>query len=113
MRATVVPVDCARIRDWPSFHDEFKAAFGFPDFYGRSMDAWVDCMTSLDQPSDGMSRVHAEAGSVVTLQLDHVTPFRDQHPDLYAAIVECSAFVNWRRLKVGEPPVLSLSFSIH
>jgi RNAse (barnase) inhibitor barstar len=22
--------------------------FGFPDFYGRNMDAWIDCMTDID-----------------------------------------------------------------
>jgi Barstar (barnase inhibitor) len=112
MSATVVSIDCAKIRDWPSFHEEFAAAFGFPDFYGRNMDAWIDCMTSLDIPADGMSRVHAGPGATVTLQLQNVTHFRNQYPDLYAAIIECSAFVNWRRLKVGEPPVLSLSFRI-
>ncbi|MGC8001097.1 barstar family protein, partial [Salmonella enterica] len=34
-----------RITDWDSFHTESAAAFGFPDFYGRSMDAWVDCLS--------------------------------------------------------------------
>jgi hypothetical protein len=110
MRAIVVSVDCARIRDWSSFHDEFASTFGFPDFYGKNMNAWIDCMTSLDKPEDGMTRIHAEKGGVVTLQLDHVVPFRDEHPELYAAIVECAAFVNWCRLEVGEPSVLSISF---
>jgi len=40
-----VRVDATHIRDWDNFHDVFADAFGFPDFYGRNMDAWVDCMT--------------------------------------------------------------------
>jgi hypothetical protein len=36
-----VSLDCAKIHDWPSFHEEFSKRFGFPDFYGRNMDAWV------------------------------------------------------------------------
>jgi len=110
MIATVVSVDCSRIRDWESFHDEFAAAFGFPGFYGRNLNAWIDCMTSLDSPEDCMTAVHAAKGHVLTLQLENVGSFREQHPDLYAAIVECSAFVNWRRIEVGEAAVLAMSF---
>jgi hypothetical protein len=110
MTATIVSLDCERIRDWKSFHDEFAAVFGFPDFYGRNMNAWIDCMTSLDQPEDGMTSVHPSRGNVLTLQLENVAPFREQHPDLYAAIIECAAFVNWRRLEVGESAVLAISF---
>jgi len=110
MVSKLISVDCSKIRDWNSFHNEFAAVFGFPDFYGRNMDAWIDCMTSLDNPEDGMTSVHAAKGGVLTLQLENVASFRDQQPDLYAAIIECSAFVNWRRLEVGEPAVLAISF---
>ncbi|MFZ1085393.1 MAG: barstar family protein [Terracidiphilus sp.] len=111
MLAKMFSVDCLKITDWESFHDEFAATFGFPYFYGRNMNAWIDCMTSLDQPEDGMTCIHAARGQTLTLQLDNVVPFRESHPDLYAAIIECAAFVNWRRLEVGEPSVLSISFS--
>jgi hypothetical protein len=110
MVETLVSIDCSRIRDWDSFHDEFAAVFGFPDFYGRNMDAWIDCMTSLDKPEDGMTSIHAAKDGVLTLLLENVASFREQHPALYAAIIECSAFVNWRRLEVGEPSVLAISF---
>ena len=110
MFETKVSVDCVKIRDWESFHDEFAATFGFPDFYGRNMNAWIDCMTSLDEPEDGMTGVHAERGKTLTLQLENVVLFRQSHPEMYAAIIECAAFVNWRRLEVGEPAVLAISF---
>ena len=110
MIAALVSIDCAKIRDWNSFHDEFAAVFGFPEFYGRNMNAWIDCMTSLDEPDHGMTRIHAEKGTVLTLQLENVTPFREQHPDLYAGIIECAAFVNWRRIEVGTPAILAVSF---
>ena len=110
MTATIVSLDCERIRDWKSFHDEFAAVFGFSDFYGRNMNAWIDCMTSLDQPEDGMTSVHASKGHVLTLQLENVAPFREKNPELYGAIVESAAFVNWRRLEVGESAVLAISF---
>src|ERR1019366_2137567 len=110
MVETLVSVDCSKIRDWNSFHNEFAVAFGFPDFYGKNMNAWIDCMTSLDKPEDGMSTVHCNPDSVLTIKLQNVRQFRERCRDQYDAIIESSAFVNWRRNQVGEPTVLALSF---
>jgi hypothetical protein len=110
MDTPVVRIDLRRIVDRDSFHDVFAEAFGFPDFYGRNMDAWVDCLTSLDLPSDGMTKVHAPAGGVVTLQLDHADEFSRRCPGLYEDLIDCAAFVNWRRVERGHTPVLVLSF---
>ena len=106
----LVRIDTTRIRDWASFHDVFTEAFGFPGFYGRNMDAWIDCMTSLADPDDGMTTVHAPKGGVVVLQLDGVDDFALRCPEQYRAVVECSAFVNWRCLDVGDPAVIALSY---
>lgn len=105
-----VSLDCKNIKGWDSFHDEFARVFGFPDFYGKNMDAWIDCLTSLDSPADGMSTVHCNAGTVLTLELENVEAFANRCPEQYQALIRCSAFVNWRRLEIGEPSVLALSF---
>jgi hypothetical protein len=103
----LVRLDAARIRDWDSFHAVFASAFGFPSFYGRNLDAWVDCMTSLDVPADGMTSVHGSASDPVVIQLDNA----DAVPkDVFDALVECAAFGNWRRLEMGLPAILMLSF---
>jgi hypothetical protein len=107
---TLVKLDTRRITDWDTFHDSFAEVFGFPSFYGRNMNAWIDCMTDLDAPSTGMTTVHAPSGGVVVLELEHVDDFSRRCPEQYAAILECSAFVNWRRIEKGEPAVLALSF---
>lgn len=106
----IVRIDTRRITDWKSFHDVFQEAFGFPDFYGRNMDAWNDCLTYLDEPGTGMTHIHVAPGEVLTLALDHIKDFRSRCPELYDAIIECSAFVNWRRIDMGQPAVLALSF---
>jgi RNAse (barnase) inhibitor barstar len=105
-------IDCDRIHDWTSFHDEFKRAFGFPDFYGMNMDAWIDCMTSLDASEDRMTSIHCEPEKVLTLELTNVKGFMARCPEQYAAVVEGSAFVNWRRIERGKPSVLALSFCV-
>ncbi|MDP8909736.1 MAG: barstar family protein [Chloroflexota bacterium] len=98
----------SQITDWESFHDTF-AAFGFPDFYGRNIDAWIDCLTYRDE-NDGMASVVVEPGDVLTLQLDEGRAFAQRCPDQYAAVIEGAAFVNWRRIEMGERPILALSF---
>ena len=103
-------IDASRIKDWDSFHDLFAQTFGFPAFYGRNMDAWNDCMTYLDDSDAGMSSMHVAPGDVVVLCISAVTDLRRRCPEIYDALVECSAFVNYRRIERDAPAVLALSF---
>jgi hypothetical protein len=52
-------------------------------------------------------------GGVLTLQLDGVDEFAARCPEQYAALVECAAFVNWRRSSAGDGAVLALAFYKH
>lgn len=104
-----VNIDCLRIVDWTSFHDTFATALGFPDFYGRNMNAWIDCLTYVDDPDDGLNQIHAPADGVLVLHLESARDFAARCPEIYAALIECSTFVNYRRLEIGEGPVLCLS----
>lgn len=106
MRTVIVPVE--KISDWPDFHDTFQRELGFPDFYGRNMDAWIDCMTSVDAPSEGLSTVSVERGEILVLRIDEPFDFRRRCPAQYDALVECTAVVNFRRIEAGEPPVLAM-----
>jgi len=107
-----IRIEGRRIRDWDSFHDEFNRVFGFPDFYGRNMNAWIDCLTSLDQEEDGMTSVHVKPGHVLALEIADAAYLRKECPEQYDAVVECTAFVNWRRAEAGDEPVLALSFQV-
>lgn len=102
-----VNVDGRTIADFESFHDVFKDLMGFPDFYGRNMDAWIDCMTNLDDPSTRMTAIHGSATDPIVLHIEHA----DQLPsDVLVALNECSAVVNWRRVETGAPAILVLSY---
>lgn len=105
-----VQIDGTGILDWESFHDIFAEAFGFPGFYGRNMDAWVDCMTCLDDSSAEMTSLHVVTGDVVVIQLSGAEQMKKRCPEIFDALVECSAFVNYRRIEKGLPAVLALSF---
>ncbi len=74
------------------------------------MNAWIDCMTDLEGPDTGMTKIHALPDGVVVLELEHVVDFKMRCYELYETLVECAAFVNYRRLENGNPAVLLLSF---
>lgn len=107
MKTIIVKIDCSTIRDWKTFHHAFATAFGFPAFYGGNMNAWIDCMTSID--SD-FSQVSCEVGGSVTLSLGSITSFRQRCREIHDALIECVAFVNYRRMEQGEEPILFLSY---
>jgi Barstar (barnase inhibitor) len=106
----VVRLDTRRISDWDSFHSVFAEVFGFPAFYGRNMNAWIDCIDYLDVPGAAMSSIIVEPGDVLTLQLDEVDSFATRCPEQFEALIDCAAFVNWRRCSQGEGAVLALAF---
>ena len=111
MRTTIIPIPVGAIKDWESFHSVFQVALGFPDFYGRNMNAWIDCMTSIDDAPSGLTSVSVEPGDLVALQIDDAPDFKRRCPEQFDALVECTAFVNYRRIEVGETPVLALMLS--
>jgi RNAse (barnase) inhibitor barstar len=106
----IVRVDTQLITDWESFHDVFAQTLGFPSYYGRNMNAWIDCMTYLNDPDVVDTDINAASAEIVVLQLNHVADFKERCPEIYDAIVECSAFINYRQIETGNNPVLALSF---
>src|SRR5438876_10180405 len=110
MAQRTVRIDGIRITDWPTFHTAFAEAFGFPDFYGRNMDAWIDCLTCLDDPDAGMTKIQVNGGGVLSLVIENAKDFKLRCPEQFAALVECAAFVNWRRIEPGDSAVLALAF---
>ena len=91
-------VNGKEILDWKAFHDFFAKEFDFPDYYGRNMDAWIDCM------SDPIEE------SIITLLIHNAKHLKTMNQEIYDALIECSAFVNWRFVEEGGNPVLAIAF---
>jgi RNAse (barnase) inhibitor barstar len=104
----IVTIDCRSIRDFASFHSVFAAAFAFPAFYGRNMDAWLDCMSTLDTDFSGF---RIELGQVVILKLEHAKSLQSHAPEVWHELIECSAFVNQRRTENGQSAIIELSWA--
>lgn len=95
------------LRDVAGFHAEAARAFGFPPWYGANLDAWLDCLTSLDEPEAGLSAVHAPPGGVVSLVVEDADR---ADPAVLALVVDGVALVNERRRELGLGPVLALAY---
>jgi hypothetical protein len=108
-----IQIDATKISNWESFHDYFSEVMGFPKFYGRNMNAWIDCMTCLDEPDAGMTSVHVDLGDILVLCLSGASELKKKCPEIYAALVECSSFVNYRRIEMGEDAILAISFYVN
>jgi RNAse (barnase) inhibitor barstar len=104
-----IRVETKRITDWASFHDVFAEALGFPDFYGRSLDAWRDCM-SYPNEEDGLKSVVASPGDPVVIVLADARSFKERCPHQWAGIVEVVGSLNLERVENGKPPLLILAF---
>ena len=104
-----VRLNTEAITDWQTFHGACREAFGFPDFYGMNMNAWIDCLSYLDE-GDGMSRFQLAEGEKLHVEVPAVEVFNARLPQIFDALVECSAAVNRRYVESGKPPVLSLVF---
>ncbi|MEO7031206.1 MAG: barstar family protein [Herbaspirillum sp.] len=97
----------AAIIDWPSFHAASKATFGFPDFYGNNISAWIDCLSYL-RDDDAMSCFRLAPNELLTIQLLHATNLRQRVPEILAELEFCIAAVNERYADYGEKPALQL-----
>jgi RNAse (barnase) inhibitor barstar len=105
MTSQTARVQSKNITDWDSFHLVFAETMGFPEFYGRNMNAWIECMTGFD---DAMTRFTVARGELFHLEVADTKNFVQRLPEIFQAFIEGAAFVNSRRVEQGEPPVLAL-----
>ncbi len=91
-------IDGARITDWASFHAEFQREMGFFDGYGRSMNAWIDCMTDMYTNGEykSLTKYDLNDGDRFTLRILHTREFQSKCPEIFEAFIKSSAFANSR-----------------
>ena len=110
MNHPVVEISGLELIGRDQFHDTFARLFGFPAYYGRNMDAWLDCMSCLRTPQEALSSLHVEEGKTLTLLIHDHESLRDSAPQQWNDLIECAAFANSRELKRGEGPILAFAF---
>ena len=76
-----VTLSTAEIRNWETFHDICARDFRFPDFYGRNMNAWIDCLTYVRE-GDGMSRFFLQEDEYLYIYLPDFVTFSQREPEI-------------------------------
>jgi hypothetical protein len=105
----LVRINTELITDWNTFHEVFKIVFGFPDFYGKNMDAWIDCMSYIDQKEVGMTSFCLLKTDTLVIELTNSETFKQRCPDIYLGLLECTAFVNSRRAEKNDGAMIAIS----
>ena len=95
------------IHDWDSFHNESISVFGFPEFYGRNLNAWVDCLSYLRE-DDGMSKFVLLDNEVLTIEVQHSEKLRAAAPEILEELQFCVAMINERCEDYEEAATLKL-----
>ena len=95
------------IAGWDTFHSESKQAFGFPDYYANTMDAWVDCLSYL-RDEESMTRFRLKPHEVLEIVVKDSAAMRQAAPDLLEEMAFCVAGINERYEDYGEKPALAL-----
>ncbi|MCC2973439.1 barstar family protein [Massilia sp. IC2-476] len=104
----VAELNGAAIVDEASFHRESRRAFGFPESYADSIDAWVDCMSYL-RDDENMTRFRLEPSEVLEIVILDGETMKAALPDLLEEISFCVGGINERYEDYGEKPALKLT----
>ena len=102
-----VVLNAERIVDLPTFHSESQQAFGFPESYGHTMDAWIDCLSYL-RDDDAMSKFRLGPDEILRIELHHAELLRQNAPEILTELTLCIDAINERYEDYGEKPALEL-----
>lgn len=104
-----IEIDFRQIVDWASFHSIFAVTMGFPNFYGTNMNAWIDCMSYIDDPGAGMSTVTVSKGEPLDLVLITEKKTTSIQSEILVALIECIGSVNQRFIEDGSATRIRLT----
>jgi len=103
-----VQLNGAAIVDEAAFHAESRRAFGFPESYAGSIDAWVDCMSYL-RDDENMTSFRLKPNEVLEIVIADAEKMKAAVPDLLEELAFCVGGINERYEDYGEKPALKLT----
>ncbi len=90
-----VTLDGAIIKDWESFHNQCAQVFGFPNWYGANLNAFIDCLSYLSE-GDGLANVVLSPQEMLRINIDGFERFSGAQPEIACALLEAVATINQR-----------------
>lgn len=104
----VISIDFKKINDISSLHDDFKQKLGFPDFYGKNINALIDCLSSMRFPEEGMSELTLKEDETLILELKD---FSNSNMIIINNLLIAIEEVNKREANRGRTASILLSLS--
>jgi hypothetical protein len=101
-------VDLSAVRSWSDLDELWAEALGFPNWYGRNRDAWLDIMSSLDEI--GMVERPFEGRGPILIRVGGVEALADRHPEVLVELVALTAAANERYRHSESGRALALVF---
>jgi hypothetical protein len=83
--------------------------FGFPSFYGRNLNAWIDCMSDL-RDDTGMTTILLAPREVLKIELVDTDGLRHRCPAVLDMLVDGCNDVNQRFVAASQLPAIELVF---
>ena len=83
-------INLVGIDSWSQFHEYFAHFEDFPSYYGRNMDAWIDVMQD-----------YYDEAYLIKIYVDGPPNAYRKNP-FYNAILDCIAFINYRKVDEGS-----------
>lgn len=106
MKLKKLSVDFSQVKNLGEMHEALAKVFDFPDFYGKNVNALIDCWSSLRYPEDGMTGItiaHDEAVLLEVKGMSHLDQLMMNH---FTVAVEA---VNERAVEeMAEQPLIFL-----
>jgi RNAse (barnase) inhibitor barstar len=108
MTATIqVILNGRQLTTWEEFHDECATTFGFPAFYGRNRDAWIDCLTDID---GGLTKAECQTEADLLISIENSSTWVTQAPAMVTEFVQLVQDVNMRFKEAGLAKKVAVVF---
>ena len=102
-----IKIDFEKIIDWETFHSVFSEAMGFPDFYGNNNNAWIDCMSYLDEDT-GMTKIIVEPGQSLNIIVSGTKVAIESASEVFLGFIDIVAAVNCRYIEANTTTRLKI-----
>ena len=103
----IAELNGAAIVNEATFLAESRRAFGFPETYADTIDAWVDCLSYL-RDEENMTKFRLGPDEVLEIVVADADRMKAAVPDLLDEIAFCVGGINERYEDYGEKPALEL-----
>ena len=100
-----IKIDFTRIKTLDDFYTELSSLFGFPDFFGRNVNALIDCLFSLRYPEDKMTKIHVADSEYLLIELHHFSLATDEIKEILIVTIEN---VSLKCTEKGQEPSIVL-----